>query len=228
MNDLAAERVVTPYLAVGVGHTWGSYRGVGPADPPDGTSAAFGLGVRAHLWSRVSLSTDARLRTDGGGWNADWRTLVDVGAARAVGPPLLRRTNIVMSGMSAFAGPWWSVSPSFGIQMEDQGGILSVQLAHWQIPRAGGGYVWDTRAVLASAQGKLPLFSDRLHLRLGPLVSAMGEGPDNGVQLGSAFDLAWGVRLGPADLHVSVGYLHITRPDEPDQRGISWSVALGR
>lgn len=232
VQDLTERRRITPNLIVGVGHTWGRFLGTGPANEPTGGSAAAGLGVKAHLTDRLTIDTDVRLRTDDYGWNGEWRLFAEMAPASVLASASGRRTSFFTSWMAEIEGPWVTVAPSFGLRVSQDDGVLTVQMAHWQIPREGpsGGYVWDTRSVIAAAQTQRDLIDDRLFLRVGPAISAMGEGPDNGVNFGGQVDVALVFDVGSAHLEAGLGYLWLNRSSSSypsDQRGLMFSVGVG-
>jgi hypothetical protein len=58
----------------------------------------------------------------------------------------------------------------------------------------------------------------------------MGEGPDNGVNIGGAVDLVLGVELASLRIEATAGWLWFDRARDSgygDQHGLTWSIALG-
>jgi hypothetical protein len=234
-QNLTGPHVLTPRLTAAVGHTWGKYLdSVGEADEPTGASAAIGVGVRARITRRTALLTDVRLRTDDYGWNAEWRTSAELNSGAVLRSPGDVRVSVLGSWMTRLGGPWVSVEPAFGLMVHNDGSLLSVMMAHWQIPRPasdGGGYSWDTRSLIASAQSERQLVGDKLRWRIGPAIGIMGEGPDSGVRFGWQIDLVLSLPVGPGRVDATAGWLWLRRPDdgpyEGSQDGLVWSVSLG-
>jgi hypothetical protein len=230
-RDLVVQRAITPYLVVGVGNTWGAFLGTGQAVEPTGTSASFGFGVKAAILPQFVIAAQTRLRTDDAGWNGDWELMAEARRGRVLARPSSRRINLTASWMSPIAGPWRTVKPGWGLQISQNASAFSVQMVHWQIPRDAplGGYLWDTNAVIASILPRIWSVGDVVVLRIGPAIAAMGEGPDNGVTLGSAGEIVLGAPVGPMRLETAVGWLFLNREgDGPDQHGVTLSLAVGR
>jgi len=237
-QGMANTRLVTPFLELAVGHTWAEYLASGPAVKPEGGSAAVGLGIQLEAGMNLRILSDLRLRTDGGGWNGEWRTL----AGFSKGGSTSTADKIRWSGsalwLKRLRGPWKSSGTGIGFSVdravaEQLRSVQSMYLIHWRTRRRpeAGGHRWDTRGVLAipQAQWASPAYP-RLRLRGGPVVSMMGEGPDNGVRPGGHLEAQLGSSFRGVFLALKVGWFWILRSgsDDPrDQHAISFGAGIG-
>lgn len=242
--NLASNQGFRPHLIVGVGRTWSSYSGPATrADGPNGSTGVMGLGTTwSAPWSIEALA-QALIRTDDTGFNASTRLLVGWSPNRErlrVGPTE-SEVSATIAWMTPVAGPWRFVEPAYGLRVTKREGpvgpFLDLSVYHWQIPGQAffRDYVWDTRAFVArpGIAWHLPRTPTNLTLRLGPSIVIMGEGPGNGVNIGTHVEASVSPRwAGP--LGAGIGWLWMghdsygdSRITDTDQHGLLLFVTLG-
>lgn len=235
---LWSPRRFTPSLLLGIGRTWAAYRLAGPAVAPDGGSAAVGLAARVTASPWLAVDADIRVRTDEAGFNGEWRVMGTYTRGARPAAPARGRVEAISLWMIDVSGPWIGVSPTLGLRAARPlrpgvAAALTLAIAHWQIPSASSpaGYLWDTRAAVAMAQGEWRFTTGLpIGLRSGPAVTIMGEGPDNGVTVGVGAELFAEIHLHGVRLEGSLGWLWLARGesvDPGDQHGLTVGLGFG-
>lgn len=230
----------SPHLLAAAGYSDWEYLGSGTTTVSDGPSAAYGFGFRIRPASSFGLRTDATMRTDNGGWNAELRVM------GGWMPRLYARESKMylegeVSWMVPLAGPWELVEPVYGIGLlrpwrDALSVALSVSVVHWRIPGEATfrSYLWDTRMFIATPA--IQWQSSRLPfaVRVGPAIAAMGEGPDSGANVGVDARGFWTLDFEPMSARFGAGLLWLaldgsedTRITNTDQLGLTISAALG-
>lgn len=223
---LFASKYFSPQITLGFGHAFATDLGGRPRRLPQGRSASYGIGARSQIWRSVAVGADVAIRTDGGGWNGEWRILAGY-RARDWRPT--QETDVEVDvgtfWMIPLRGPWRFVDPAYSLGVSQAfspklAGALSLAFIHWQIPGEAlfRSYLWDTGMFLALpglrfSPGPRGLFG----LTAGPAVAAMGEGPDNGATVGAHVDVAVPLReLVRLPLTFGVGGLWLARSESND------------
>lgn len=226
-----------PVLVMGVGHSWSHYTGLYGGGGSNGASASVGIGMHIPVSRLYALRPEALIRTDGGGWNGSLRLLFAYAPSLQVEP---RDLSGPSGGVSTFwmipiGGPWHLRAPGAAIHYSRPVSLrydvgLDVALVHWYMPGPASGYVADTRSFIAMPSVQRAL-DDRgfLSVRGGPAVVIMGEGPDNGANLGLDAMLVLSGRPIGGPLSAGVGWLWFPRDDPGyggDQHGLLLSLAF--
>ena len=123
--------------------------------------------------------------------------------------------------LAPISGPWRLVEPIYTLTASrpatDRLDVaLTMGVVHWQIPSdtRDRGYIWDTRMFVAMPALKWSV-APAIDTRVGPLIAAMGEGPDTGATGGAHARIGWTPDV-PVPIVLGVGAVWIALDGEGD------------
>lgn len=219
--------VVSPYVLFGFGYIWRESLRPGES-ASSGTAATAGLGVQLKLFHSAAVRAEAVARENVGSYTGQLRFALGYAGDS---PPLdsglpSANVDLVAFGMAPLRGPWRLIEPGYFIRYtrpysERVSGTFAFGVLHWQIPRRNTPtqYLWDTRAFVGMPGVQFLLLpEDLLSLRGGPAITAMGEGPDAGANVGAHFEVASTLRPVGIAITLGLGSLWMPRSTGTDSR----------
>lgn len=236
---------VSPYLTLSLGHFSASPRDASNVTGVEGLTRGIALGLHGRVWKSLGIRVEGVVRFDATASDDQLRGFVSYAGQQPSENAELPSPGaaVVVYWMIPLAGPWRFAEPGYALKTftplsATLAGGLTVALLHWRLlnPTLPGAYSLDTRAVLImpGLDRYWKGASRRLHARIGPALTVMLEGPDDGLRAGAQLEFGAAAKAGALPLTAGLGWIWLPRGASgalagrtSDQHGLLLHVGIG-